>query len=565
MIGLYGLYDQNNILKLDIKKVDSFFNARKDQNYIDDIFIDGYHTVGRKIIKRTAKEKVFFINKQYVINFDGYIFDKHCNAQDYVINKINDIDFSKIEYNGSYVSSILDRKSGEVTLSTDHIGSKKMFYYLNKDLAIFVYSSSFDFIVNLLKDNDINLSLSYDGVYSMVSSGFMLGDLTYAKEIKKLGQGEHLFFCPDSHSIEIQKYFKIKKNPCNNITKEQILEKYQFLLVQAVDRQFKISSKIHKNDSLTCLSGGLDSRLTTLIATKLGYKCKAFTFSESDTPDHLISLKIAKDNDLDHYFYSLDNGTYLEFSLFEYVRLNSGMVSLAGASHLYNSVNNKNLKEYCILHTGGVGDLIFGSYTKDFSINSVVYNNISQIKSKVISNILSSYKDAEMYALEQKVNCSALNGDIVVSELMDSLSPFTDKELVEFTLQIPDKYKVDQKIYIEMIRKYFPYASMYKWEKTGWYPRYYYLNKILGKIKWLVNGLKNRAGILKKDMNPFAYWFSKNKNILINMDCIFNHNIECIDDYELKRILTGQYKKRPRDKMIVITILLSINRYLFKQ
>jgi asparagine synthase (glutamine-hydrolysing) len=174
--------------------------------------------------------------------------------------------------------------------------------------------------------------------------------------------------------------------------------------------------------------------------------------------------------------------------------------------------------------------------------------------------------NSEMYSYEQRQPNNTLNGDRSLSHFVDVSSPFYDRELIEFCLTIPDKYKRGEKIYLDWFNDMHKSISEYAWECAGIKPKNFKL-VILSKIfKRYKNGVLRRLGFNINDMNPFDVWLRKNPKIINNLDNEFNKHIVNIKDENLKKLLVDMYKTDIRysyygrnNKFLVVTILLALN------
>jgi asparagine synthase (glutamine-hydrolysing) len=560
LAGIYGVIDINNKMfkKNDIYK---YFNSYYFNNILNEEREFEYFTYGRSILNKLDKDKHLKVNENIISSFEGIIFNKNGNnSWDIIKNLFLDKKIKLVnKLDANFSLSIFDKKDNKLFLSSDHLGTKNLYYYYSKKLEIFIYASELKVVSKLLRENNIQITLNKDAIYSMLSLSYMIDDITYVEEIKKINPGTILELDINNFDLNLEKYHKFKRITNNNLTHQEVIDNYSKLLEKSVKKQYSIDFE-YKKKHIGFLSGGLDSRVSILFGKYLGFKdITTLTFSESNTLDEKIAQEISSTNKFDHYFRSLDNGIYLSRDLEKYVKANDGMISIAGASHLYSTVENFNFSSFGLMHTGLIGDAVFGSVTSDnFNYSSILYNNIAINNSKTIKEYLKKLNDKELYIYTLKTPNAVINGDISASNMIDSMSPFFDKDLLEFSLTVPNKFKYDQKIYFDIFKRNYSFMYKYKWEKTGWYPKSYWINKVFGKIKWLRNGVLNRLGLIgKRDMNPFVYWLKKNPQLKNNIENIFNQNIDLIKDNKLKKLLIDQFNKRPRDKFMVLTILLS--------
>ena len=146
------------------------------------------------------------------------------------------------------------------------------------------------------------------------------------------------------------------------------------------------------------------------------------------------------------------------------------------------------------------------------------------------------------------------------------VSSFYDRDLIEFCLTIPDKYKKDGAIYLEWFNSKHKNISNYKWESAGIEPKNIRVVKLTKQLKRYKNAFLRRIGFNINNMNPFDIWLRENKNIINNLDVVYNINIGKIKDINLKDELKEMYYSNIKyshygrnNKFLVVTLLLSLN------
>lgn len=559
MSGIYGVIDLDN--KLPNKKgIFNFFFSSGFENTINEELMLKKMAFGRSMPDKMMKDKVFFRDDDFIIILDGFI-KAEGNPVDFIISEYMRWGGDFVEQlDGCFSLCLLDMKKEKIVLANDHLSTKPLYYSYNKNGRYFVFSSELKVISKLFKSNDIKFDLDIDAVYSIVSLGYVVEDKTYLDKVKRLRPSSTLSLSIKEFDIDVQ-VKSLERRVDNSIGYKDAVNKMSDLLIDSLRNGIERNKK-YNGRMISLLSGGLDSRWNVLFPIKEGVeKITTLTFSESNTLDESIAKDICFKSKAENIFRSLDNGVYLEDDLYDLVSANDGMVSLAGASHLFTSLRKINLKDFEFIFSGQIGDAVFGSYSgRELTKSKITYNDIAFDNSSYMNSYLENLEqDSYLYCLKTKTPNSATNGDIVSSHIIDSFSPFYSKSLIEYSLRLPDKYMASQRIYFDVMKNIMPEMLEYKWEKTGWYPNNLFVNKVLSKYKHYRNGILNRLGLLgKKDMNPFVYWLKNNKRLINKWDLVFRENIDLIKDEKLKNVLKGQYKKRPRDKMIVLTILIAV-------
>ena len=168
--------------------------------------------------------------------------------------------------------------------------------------------------------------------------------------------------------IEQMNFYSLDNTPNNKLGETEIIERMDRLFSEAITRQFD-KDREYGLKHFVALSGGLDSRMTSWVAHKLGYhKQVNYTFSQSDYLDETIPKQIASDLKHEWIFKSLDNGIFLK-NLEEVTKITGGNVMYHGVAHGLSFYNIINFENFGICHSGQLGDVIFGSYVNKIENN----------------------------------------------------------------------------------------------------------------------------------------------------------------------------------------------------
>ena len=322
----------------------------------------------------------------------------------------------------------------------------------------------------------------------------------------------------------------------------------------------------------------MDAKTQLLLAAELGFSdITTITFGESGSSDHNISLDVAKRNNFEHIYLTLDNGTYLTKNIDEYIKATDGLMPFFSFSHAYNSMKKINHNNYGILHSGQIGDVVFGSFINpkfniDINIYNMSYHGIMppQIYKTIncLPEIMNRYRNNnyELFSYEQRQINGTLYGDRAIYNITDTSSIYYDRKLIEFSLSLPDSIKLNEKLLINWLKEKHPTILQYKWSKCGTKPSSMF--KInTGKLLKGINSRTRRLLKLNYDsMNPFDLWFMNNPAILKNLDNLFQQNIEVISNNALQKDFELVYSYRGdrfmRNKFTVITMLLALKMHI---
>lgn len=114
------------------------------------------------------------------------------------------------------------------------------------------------------------------------------------------------------------------------------------------------------------ISAGLDSRMVNVLADELGYSpFTNITYSESDSSEEKLAIKWATEQGNACLFYPLDRRTLSDPE--SILRLN-GAGFYAGITG-EGSSGAVNHCRFGLEHTGQLGDVVFGTFSADDSIN----------------------------------------------------------------------------------------------------------------------------------------------------------------------------------------------------
>src|SRR5690606_13971199 len=131
-----------------------------------------------------------------------------------------------------------------------------------------------------------------------------------------------------------------------------------------------------------------------------------------------------------------------------------------------------NLQGKGLAHSGQIGDVIFGSFTREQnSVNGNIKKLAFNFDLSIINKIgkWQNYKrnqfdgnDLEVFSIMHRQINGTMNGDRCCSHLADLSSPFYNKELINYCLNIPDKFKYNQSIYLDWLNTFHPNIASYR-------------------------------------------------------------------------------------------------------
>ncbi len=535
--------------------------------------------LGGNFTSQMPNDKFFFEKDGISIAFDGINLTENIKmAEDFIkAFQTSGITFIS-ELKGIFSGFIFDSNNQKLHLFNDHLSTKNIYYYHSK--KGFAFASALQTLSHFFKQNKITYNLNHDAVYMMALYGFILDNQTYINEINILPYGSILTYDLKNEQINITSYFDFD-NTTKPISYDVAIDIIEKKLTESIAKNWDKNSQ-YSHSFFTLLSGGMDARVNALIAKELGYKnIHSLTFGQSDSQDIKYAELIAQKEGFKHQTFNLDGGDYLYKDIYNnYIVPTDGMIFYNTISHLKYTLQELDLKPFSVVHSGQIGDLLFGSFSK--SGYDIVKNkaNIGYTgfvkpahllnKIKSLPRILKKYQEKgyEIYAYEERVIHATLFGDKSISHFIDTISPFYDRELIEFCISLPKEYKKNQMIYFDWLKKYHPQVLNYPWDKIQMKPNRKWKIKY-GKIfKRYYNGAKKYFHWHYDSMNPYGIWLEKNKQILLELNRIFKEEMEkkLLPD-EIKKDLNQIYHDdifEYRNKFAVITALLAIKLHFEK-
>lgn len=568
------------------KNIDSKHSFREknvyghEQNHITNFVITEKFVIEHFTNKKFIDDKILAEDSSYIIGIEGVILNlKHLKAETKQANifdvvkclyESSGIDFVK-RLKGSFSGFIYSKKDQKWQIFTDPIGSKRLFYFQNE--TYFIFASELRDISFQLSSLGIQNSLNHQAAYLLLTYGYMMEDISLIDNVKRIQGGIILSY--QNESISTKEYFHLRNIKQTKDSSEEIIEKMDQLFTNAIKMEFE-KDKEYGYKHIATLSGGLDSRMTVLMAHKLGYSEQLnFTFSQSDYLDEKIAKKIASDHKHEFLFQSLDHGNYLK-QIDKTTYYNDGLILYSGSAHVMRAIENMNFDSYGMIHTGLVGDAVIGSFlSKPFVVPPTVEMGAysKKLLAKVtpfILEILPNYASEELFKFYGRGFSGALNGNYYFDIFSQTVSPFLEIDFLTYCYSIPEDKKYKQKIYLEWIAKKHAEFAKYPWEKTGVsplksmnYKRYF----DLGYYKRMsLKFFDKLSGKMKSGMNPFDFWLIENEGLKDTINAYFVSHIKLLDNnIELKQDCIQLFNNgNSGEKFQVLTLLSAIKLHNIK-
>lgn len=534
------------------------------------------HSVNNKIIhkdfsliqktnEKFQNDKICFENDNIIFCVDGLIYNlkslvQKKSSSQYITQMYETYGPSFIDkLDGVFSLVLFDKVKKQLILGTDHTAMKSLYYY--NDNGNFIFSTDVTWIYNTIRESGKKLKLNIDGAYSLLSYGYMLDEMTLVSGVKKLLPGEYLVYQGEKFSLN--SYFDYSKIKIINDDYNYLLEEAQKLFSNAVQKRYKKDDEYNYKHICT-LSGGLDSRSVLFTAYDLGYTEQlTVTMSQSNTLDENIAKDIASTLGVENLFLILDNGNYLR-NVERAVEINGGLVTYQGLVHSELLFSLVNFQHYGAIHSGEIGDAIFGGHAIDEYKSEVEYKHgafSSHLISRISSSILEAAKNRcntkyMFFLLERGLN-STINGWYSATPYTEYTSAFLDKEFLKFVLSIPPEYRAESRFYIDWMKIYHNEMCHFKWEKNNAFPTAGKLGRAIGRGKKII---RKKIFNYPENMNPYDLWMKNNFLLKSYYNDYYTKTKELIGDKNLRKDIKDLFQKGGfSEKAQILTLLGAVN------
>lgn len=559
---MYGFYINSNTSLL--------ANSDNSEEFAQTISYKSFF-FGYKSFNKFAEDKFFMETNEFILGLDGVILNLQALKRQYAIS-----DFSKLivslfnKENSQFVSKLKGEFSGfifekisENLLVYNNQTATKQIFYSQIDNNFLIAPTLKSITSERLKAGFTN-SLNLNATYNFLTYGGMIEEQTLVEEVYKLGAGEFLSF--KNKHLSKAKYYDYNEIEITIHNKEKAVKRIDEVFLHAIELEYQ-KDKEYNYDLLATLSGGLDSRMNVMLAHKMGFKPTTFCFSQSNYLDEKIARKIANDLNLDFKFIPLDGGDYLK-NLTNMVSINNGLQFYHGSAHYNFALHQLDLTNYGLMHTGQIGDGIFGGFVSNTKEKNYLSKTVSTRfinKTAIKKSVLDTYRDEEVFKLYQRVFNLANFGSYMVEQHQTYLvSPFMDVDVIQVALAIDPKLKINQDIYLDWMNQLHPKVTNYIWERTGFKPNKKWKTSFSRYTKKIKKEFFNATHQEDKlSMNPLDYWLKNNKSIHEFYSRTFNTNKVLVEDNtELFKDINNLFTTGNLTEKALVLTLLEIVRQL---
>lgn len=457
------------------------------------------------------------------------------------------IDFvSKI--NGMFSIAIIDERSNKTFLIRDRFGIKPLYYYIDKNKLIFCSE-----IQGIKKALNKNLEINKNEAFKFFKQGLInSGKETWFKNIFQVKQS--CFLEINGKKILEKKYYNIQNNideqiDTKNLSFKYYVSEFKERILNSFEKHniYDVPAGVH-------LSGGIDSAVLAALSNYFKKDYKTFTFDFNDkkfseleyaqTISKSVNLKnfstVLNEKNLHTYLLKVLEREYEPFSslrilsqhnLYDYYKNDCKVIldgsggDEIGAGYSYylipwyldllkgtdkeklkkrffknlQKIKNDTITENQFIHGSFAqyknpgSSTIDGSFYKMDDLFSKDFNNINsyQLIKKPFKSHLRNAQFADLFYLKLPRSLKYADRGSMYNSI-ETRVPFLDHKVVEWSLQIPSKFKLldsQQRITMKYpFKKYVDKKTLYQNKRTIADPQSFWLkNHLKSMLQDLIN------------------------------------------------------------------------------
>lgn len=505
MPGIYGFYKTNKQTSQEqlLQKMLAVIDG--DSRFQHELFIDSEMGLAVSTIKEISSIPHLVWNSEHTIAtiFLGELYDRHTLFTKYHIDSQNEQTLSDAalvsmlyehvntefasSLNGPFLIAIWDQTARKLILINDRMGLFPLYYGKSEHGIIFGSN-----IKAILMDDSLARIADLTAIAEFLTFDHMLGQRTLLSSVKLMPQASLMTF--DGELLNIRPYYKFQYRQQHEFkTDEMYMQELDFYFRQAISRQMKDD----KSKGLL-LSGGLDSRYILAVMAEIdSQNLHTFTWSIPNSDDARFAAECARLAHSQHHFYPLE-ADWMVAKAEKAILLTSGNGNIINL-HAFATLE----KEAALVQTiykGFLGDAMFGfgvrpRFWADYDQETMIAEHIEAYRDyrvltfdpklhsefftdsfnmatttdwmeeftqgMLAANCKQMTDQRSYFDLTQRVPRMTINGVDVVRDQCLVRLPFTDNDLLEFSLTIPPHLRYQRSLVDRTFIQYYPqYAKI---------------------------------------------------------------------------------------------------------
>lgn len=488
--------------------------------------------------KEYKNEKVIFFLK-------GYIYSHKIEEITNILEDITQDEIEKFLYSLNGHFSIIVKKDNFSFIAVDKVRSTPLFFTQLEDIFYIDYNPK-----NLVSKVGFNKQVRNDASLEISMSGFTIGNKTLYKNLYSLKAGEFVIF--ENNNYKYIQYYKYFGEIQDKIYMEYINELYEVTL--NIFR--KMLKEIGKRQIIIPLSAGNDSRLVVSALKHLGAEnVKCYSYGKEGNFEAKIAKLIAKKLGYEWIFVPLthksENNYFNSSEYKDYCDFSETYCSIPYIQSISSMAYLKNINwidDDAVFINGSTGDFISGSHINSLMKNHSDDMTIQERKNNILNSLVKKHFSLWGYlktdenvnkikkSLFNEVTYACGNLDLIEKdhlfyeylEFIDRQSkyiitgqrvyeyynyewrlPLWDDEYLYFWQKVPSKYKVNQKLYNDMLKEKNlgnVWGNDIPINRKTITPKWIIPIRFLLKIPFGLFGSKGKKSWKQFEINFLSYW-----------------------------------------------------------
>lgn len=509
---------------------------------------DGIIQYQTKYSNRFADDKVEAETESFIILADGIVLNKK-ELQENDPHGKTLCDYYKHCYDapeaikqliGPFTAVVYNKEKGNGIAFGNQTGDSSVFYGYNKESSTLYLSNNFNVVFEKCKPCGINEKAAH----YLLTYGFIIDDSTIAEGISRLQAGKLLRF--DTHCVTVEQYHRFNFHDKISVTLDDAVERVDVLFRKAVQRCFEKDLEYGYSQHLADMSGGLDSRMTNVVAKALGYSnIVNISYSQSGSSEHAIAQQVSLELGNPLYHRTLDDASFI-YDTKENIFEEFGLAYAHGFTGGRQFLRLIDFDHFGLEHTGQIGDVVISQFfSKTEPYRDADLKRMSSVVAQRFPLKADDFVTNEEYAFYTRAFQGALSTHYIRANYTYAVSPFLDLELLEFCASLPDEIRVNHRLYWNWIdRKYPTFGAIPSTRKRQYKGMglnrtvKLYSGKAVHRLKKMVRNVCYRLGLTREsvsnnNMNPYQYWYDTNEEMRRYIDSSYHDNLFVLDGHEL--------------------------------
>ena len=539
---------------------------------------DGSINYQTKYSCRFADDKVEADNESYLVLADGVVLNKkelqtnHPNGKtlaDYY-RRCYDEPKSIKKLIGPFTTVVFNKAKGNGIAFGNQTGDASVFYGYNKASGTLYLSNNFNAVFEGCRPK----AICERAAHYLLTYGFIVDDSTIAEGIYRLQAGKLLRF--DKQGVNVEQYHRFNFHDKIEITLDEAIEKVDVLFRKAVQRCFEKDMEYGYTQHLADMSGGLDSRMTNVVARDLGYtNIVNISYSQSGSSEQKTAQVVALKLGNPLYHRSLDDASFI-YDTKETILEEYGVAYAHGITGGRQFLKLIDFSNFGLEHTGQIGDVVISQFfPKTVPFQNSDAKRMSEVLQQRFPLKAEGFATNEEFAFYTRAFQGALSTHYMRANYTYAVSPFLDPELLEFCASLPDEIRASHRLYWNWIDRKYPAFGKIPSSRKRQYKGMglntaikLYWGKIVYKTQRKARKILYRMGLTNEsvtanNMNPYQYWYDTNEELRCFIDKCYHENQSVLDGQEqLAAECKAMFESKSAfDKLMSISLLETIKVY----